>query len=82
MWDLNNWSRGYPKSCCLSVGYLLLAGLPGLALVGEEGLASQRLEVPGWGYPGDPTYSEEKGRRMGERMWEGVTRGGGERDVK
>jgi hypothetical protein len=51
-------------------------------LVGEEGLASQRLEVPGWGYPGDPTYSEEKGRRMGERMWEGVTRGGGERDVK
>ena len=27
MWDLNNWNRGYPKSCCLYVGYILLAGL-------------------------------------------------------
>ena len=31
---LNCW--GYPKSCCLSVGYVLLAGLLCLASVGEE----------------------------------------------
>jgi hypothetical protein len=29
------WSRGYPKSSCLSVGYLL-AGLPSLASVGKD----------------------------------------------
>ena len=33
---LNNWSWSYPKSCCLSMRYVLLAGLPGLALVEEE----------------------------------------------
>jgi hypothetical protein len=27
---------GYPKSCCLSEGYVLLPGLPCLASVGEE----------------------------------------------
>ena len=32
----NDWSGGYPKSCCLYVGYVLLAGLPCLASVGEE----------------------------------------------
>jgi hypothetical protein len=26
----------YPKSCCQSVGYVLLAGLPCLASVGED----------------------------------------------
>ena len=34
--DVNNWNGGYPKSCCLSVGYALLAGLPSLASVREE----------------------------------------------
>ena len=38
--------QDYPKSCCLSVGYVLLAGLPCLATVGED---VQRLDVPGWG---------------------------------
>ena len=36
MWVLNNWSRDCPQSCCLYVGYVLLAGLPCLASVGEE----------------------------------------------
>ena len=27
----NDWRGGYPKSCCLYVGYVLLAGLPCLA---------------------------------------------------
>jgi hypothetical protein len=36
MWVLNNWNRDYPKSCCLSIGYVLLAGLPFLVSVGEE----------------------------------------------
>jgi hypothetical protein len=33
---LNNWKRCYPKSCCLPVGYALLAGLPCLVSVGED----------------------------------------------
>jgi hypothetical protein len=40
MWVSNNWSRGYPKSYCWYMGYVLLAGLPYLT--------SQRLDVPGW----------------------------------
>ena len=31
-----NWNGCYPKSCCLSVGYILLAGLSCLASVGED----------------------------------------------
>ena len=31
----NNWNRSYPN-CFLNVGYVLLAGLPCLASVGEE----------------------------------------------
>ena len=36
MWVLNNLDGGYPKSCCLYVGYVLLAELPCLASVGEK----------------------------------------------
>ena len=39
MWVLNNFSVGYPKSCCLYVGYVLLARLPCLASVGEDVLS-------------------------------------------
>ena len=35
MWVLNYWSRGYPKSYCLYVGYVLLVWLICLASVGE-----------------------------------------------
>ena len=33
---LNSWSVSYPESCCLSVRYVLLAGLPCLASVRED----------------------------------------------
>jgi hypothetical protein len=36
MWVLNKWRKGYPKSCCLYVEYILLAGLPCPAPVGKE----------------------------------------------
>jgi hypothetical protein len=40
-------------------------------------LASQRLDVPGWGIPmGTSTISEEKGRDGGRRIVEWVTRRG------
>ena len=35
-WVPNSWSEGYPKCCCLSVGYVHLTGLPGLASVGGD----------------------------------------------
>lgn len=35
-WVPNNWRGGYPKKCFQSVGYILLAGLPCLASVGED----------------------------------------------
>jgi hypothetical protein len=31
-----NSSGNYPQNCCLSVGFVLLAGLPCLASVGED----------------------------------------------
>ena len=37
--------RGYPKSYCLDVGYVVLAGMPCLPLLGEE--APLLAEVPG-----------------------------------
>jgi hypothetical protein len=47
---LNNWNRGYSKSCCLYEGYVLLAGLPCLASVGEEAPSlSQTFKYQGWG---------------------------------
>jgi hypothetical protein len=64
---LNNWNRGYLKSCCLCVSYVLLAGLPQWE---RKHLASQRLYMPGVGVGGisrgGPTCSEERGRGMGE----------------
>ena len=60
---------GYPKSCCLHVGYVLLAGLPCLASVGEEApsLAKTRCATLGEYTRGlFPTCSEEKRMGMGE----------------
>ena len=54
--DVNNWSRGYPKSCYLYVGYVLLVGLLCLASVGK---GVER-------YPGGPhPLREEGGKREG-----------------
>jgi hypothetical protein len=69
MWVLNKWSRGYPKSCCLYMGCVLLAGLHCLALMGEDVcLASQRVYVPELG--GTPMLRGEWERRLGERTVE------------
>jgi hypothetical protein len=80
MWVLNNWSRGNPKSCCLYVGYVLLVWPQWERIC----LASQRLNVPGWGdTQGEPTHSEEKERKDDGRTVEGVTgRGVSKHDVK
>ena len=65
--------RGYPKSCCLYVGYVLQVELLCLASGGEEVLSLQ--EVKRWGIPtGDPTHSEKKGLGDGgirEGLWKG-----------
>jgi hypothetical protein len=48
MWVPNNWSRSYPKSCCLYVGYVLLS-LGSLVWPQWERihLATKKLDVPG-----------------------------------
>jgi hypothetical protein len=77
MWVLNNWSSNYPKSCCLSVGYVLLSGLPCRATVGEVVVsqAPQTLDMPGWAdTQGGPNLLEEMER--GERK----VVGGGDRE--
>jgi hypothetical protein len=65
--------EGYPKSCCPSVGYVLLSRLPCLASVGEKGcLAWKRLEVLEWGYTQrEPHMLREQGEEV--RIVEGVT---------
>ena len=55
VWVPNNWSGAILKAC-LYVGYILLARLPCLASV-----ATQRLEVPGWGrYPVPPCPAQRR----------------------
>jgi hypothetical protein len=83
MWVLNNWSRGYLKSYCLSVGYVLLAGLPCQPQWERKHLASERHDVSGWGIPrGLSTCSEEKERDRGKIVAGSDQDGGSERDIK
>jgi hypothetical protein len=70
MWVPNNWSMGCPKSCCLCVGYVL-AGLPGLASVGED--VPRDLKYQGGVDTQGPPPAQRRGKRMGEELWEGVT---------
>ena len=49
------------------MGYVLLAGLPCLASEGED-LSNGDVKCRE-----GPTHSEEKGRGVGEVLWEGVT---------
>jgi hypothetical protein len=60
-----NWSGGYPKSGCLYVGYVLLAGLPWPQWE-RKCVALQRLEMPGLGNTqGGPTcFRGEGGGRI------------------
>jgi hypothetical protein len=55
------------------MAYVLLAGLPCLASVGEMCLASQRLDVAMWGYiQGKPHTLRGEGEWEGERIVERV----------
>lgn len=70
MWIQNNWSTGYPKSHCLSVGYVLLAGdeVPSV-------IETWSARVEG-GYSGDPYPLRGEGERnrrkiVGKGDWEG-----------
>ena len=74
LWVLNNWNRGYPKSCSLYMGYILLASAA-LFRLSRKRLASQRLKVPGWGDTQEaPPGQRRKEGVMREGVWEGLTR--------
>jgi hypothetical protein len=85
-WVLNNWSKGYPKSCCLPIGYVLLAGLPCLASVGEDvpSLTDLMCREGDTGRGSHLLRGEREGEQgRGEGLWEGVTGSrGSEQDVK
>lgn len=62
----------YPKSCCLYVGYVLLAGLPVWPQWERMPPAPRRLEVPGWGDTQRDFHPLRK-EGEGEGLWDGVT---------
>jgi hypothetical protein len=68
MWVVNNWDGGYHKSCCLYVGYVLIAGLPCLAQWERKYLALQGFEVPGVDYPAVEHLFREGAVGMGKLM--------------
>jgi hypothetical protein len=82
MWVWNNCTRGYPKSCCLYEGYVLLAGLLFLASVEEN--ASRLAET--WcprergDTQGPPLLLRE--RWVEEELWWDGQEGDSEQDVK
>jgi hypothetical protein len=80
MWVLNNWRRGYLKSCCLCVGYFLLPGLLCLPSVQEK--ASSLSETWGMGGGGSTQGSPhgiggEGEEGLGEDCGRGLPEGGG-----
>jgi hypothetical protein len=66
-WVLNNWSRGYPKSCCLYI-HVLLSGLTCLVSVREDDTSLVDLMCSVGGFPGILTHLEKKGRWVGGRI--------------
>ena len=81
VWVLN-WEGGYPNSCCLYVGYRVLAGLHCLPSVRKE---APRLEescsarVLGYSEDSHPLRGEGHGRRI---VGGGDWKRGSEQDVK
>jgi hypothetical protein len=74
--QLEQEGRGYPKSCCLSVGYVL-AGLPYLALVEEDAPSlTDTLQEERGISRGLPPAQRRNGGGVEEGLLEGVTRGG------
>ena len=67
----DNWSGRYSKSCCLYVGYVLLAELPCLTSVGEE--ASSIAET---------SSARLGGYTVGFHPLRGESRGGWEKDCR
>jgi hypothetical protein len=80
----NKWRNGYPKSCCLFMGYVLLDGLPCLASVERMPLAPQRLDVPGLGNTRGSPLSQTRKEGVVEARIVGVgdLDRGNEQDVK
>jgi hypothetical protein len=72
--------QGYPKSSCLSVGYVLLAGLPCLASVGED--APRLTETLSARMQGYPPAQRKVGGESGGRICGGGQEGGSEQDIK
>ena len=73
MWVLSHWSRGYPKRCCLYVGYIFVYSDKGCLVWSQcERMctASQRLDVSVLrGNKGDSLLIQS--RRVGG-MWKGL----------
>lgn len=75
----HNWSRGYPKSCCLQVGYVPLAELPCLASVGKGApnfidLMCQDAEIPvGRGNCSEKNVEGNRQRIVGRVDQDGVS---------
>ena len=60
---LEQLERGYPKSYCLFVGYVLLAGMPCLSSLGEEVLSLIETGSARVGeHPRNLNCSDEEGR--------------------
>ena len=75
---LKNWSEGYPKSCCLYVGYVLLAGLPCLASAGEDApILIRDLLCQGERYPGGPPSAQRRRQEGGRIVGGGDQEGAG-----
>jgi hypothetical protein len=74
--NLNNWREDYPKSCCLCVGYVFLAGLPCLASLGEyvchRGLKCQGRGTTRESPPPQTGRAGGGGRIVGRGDWEGA----------
>ena len=74
---LNNRNGGYSKGCCWHMGYVFLACLPCLALVGEDvPILKQAWSARVEGFLGCPHRLQGGEGGIGERLWEGVTRRG------
>jgi hypothetical protein len=72
IWVPNKWSVGYPKSCCLSVGYVLLTWLLYLASVRKDvPNPAETLCARVERYPGEllPAHRRRGERDRGEGLW-------------
>ena len=69
MWVPKEQNRDYPKSCCLYVRYVLLAGLPCLASMLQRGSTQPLRDLKCWDRVG--VAHMLRGGGMREGLWEG-----------